>query len=47
MAANKIQARLEQIEFRLDALEKRIAELEGLQEIVGDLKYEVEQMVEA
>jgi uncharacterized coiled-coil protein SlyX len=47
MSLGGMQLRVQEIERRLEALEKRVADLEGLKEVVGDLKYELEQMTEA
>lgn len=46
MSFGRMQLRVQEIERRLEALEKRVADLEGLKKVVGDLKYEVEQMTE-
>ncbi|HEX9611795.1 MAG TPA: hypothetical protein VF978_07880 [Gemmatimonadales bacterium] len=46
MSFGRMQLRVQEIERRLEALEKRVADLEGLKEVVGDLKYELEQMTE-
>ena len=46
MSFGRMQLRVQEIERRLETLEKRVADLEGLKEVVGDLKYEVEQMTE-
>lgn len=46
MSLGRMQLRLKEIERRLEALEKRVADVEGLKQIVGDLKYEVEQRIE-
>ena len=47
MTITDLAVRLTAIEARLDALEKRLAELDALKQIVGDLKFEIEDMQEA
>ena len=42
-----LERRLDQIERRMKALDHRTADLESLKQMVGNLKFEVEQMQEA
>ncbi len=42
-----LAVRLTAIEGRLDAIERRLGELDALKVVVGDLKFEIEDMQEA
>jgi uncharacterized coiled-coil protein SlyX len=45
--AQELERRIDGLEQRLQTVERVAAEIEGLKKVVADLKYEVEQMVEA
>lgn len=47
MMNEALRTRLAELERRLTALEHRVAALEGLPELVGRLKLEIEEMQEA
>jgi hypothetical protein len=47
MTITDLAVRLTAIESRLETIERRLAELDALKQVVGDLKFEIENMQEA